>query len=825
MKKLDITTIQEQEGLLRAIENTDICMFWYYPKEKLIRVNDRTADMYRCKKEYTDMPKSFADDFVHPSTQDAFYEMYRRINAGEQTAHSSFASIDLENWCTVTLTTISADEHGRPERVYGIVQNISKLKLQEMEYFSNRRMLSDIISALSKIYIFNYYINLQTGEFSEIVGLNYITEALGKNGSAARAFRRFRDTLIENNYRESFEEFTNLDTLADRIGEKQNISLEYCSIRKGWCRSSFIVVNRDASGKPIQVEFVVENISAERKKELEAREELERAYEVANKANASKSAFLNNMSHDIRTPMNAIVGFAAIASAHIDDKERVLDCIAKITASSKHLLSIINEVLDMSRIESGKIHIQEQETNLPGVLHDFMNMIWEQTRTKGLELYVDTMNLIHEDVYADEARLHRILLNLVGNAVKFTPAGGRISVRLSESSQDSSDCGNYVLTVQDTGIGMGEDFLPYVFEPFEREQTSTVTGLEGTGLGMPITKNIIEMMGGSISVASKKGQGTVFTIELPLKFVKQELTGPKIQRLAGLSAMAVNADDNACDSVAGMLDKIGMIPVCCQTGQESVLHTKLAMEQGKYFAVYIIDRRLPDMDGWEIVRKIQCLTGGRTAIYILTAYDTSDMEQEAKESGVTIFCQKPLFLSQLRTALLTAIGDYEEHREEPVYRPGENLFGKKVLLVEDNELNRGIAVEILTEEGLIVDTAENGKAAVDRLASAGISAYDMVLMDIQMPVMDGYEATREIRAMPSDQAKRIPILAMTANAFEEDKKKALDAGMDGHLAKPIDIDKLLETLDEIFGRCSRKSKIPLQTTGHQACSAAEQRGI
>lgn len=804
MKKLDITTIQEQEGLLKAIENTDICMFWYYPKEKLIRVNDRTADMYRCKKEYTDMPKSFADDFVHPSTQDAFYEMYRRINAGEQTAHSSFASIDLENWCTVTLTTISADEQGRPERVYGIVQNISKLKLQEMEYFSNRRMLSDIISALSKIYIFNYYINLQTGEFLEIVGLNYITEALGKSGSAASAFRRFRDTLIENNYRESFEEFTNLDTLADRIGEKQNISLEYCSIRKGWCRSSFIVVNRDASGKPIQVEFVVENISAERKKELEAREELERAYEIANKANASKSAFLNNMSHDIRTPMNAIVGFAAIASAHIDDKERVLDCIAKITASSKHLLSIINEVLDMSRIESGKIHIQEQETNLPGVLHDFMNMIWEEIKIKGLELYVDTMNLIHEDVYADEARLHRILLNLVGNAVKFTPAGGRISVRLSETEipQTSLDCGSYVLTVQDTGIGMGEDFLPHVFEPFEREQTSTVTGLEGTGLGMPITKNIIEMMGGNISVTSEKGKGTVFTIELPLKFVEHELIEPKIQKLAGFPAMVVNADYHACDSIEKMLDKIGMEPERCQTGKESILRTKSAMEKGKYFSVYIIDRKLPDMDGEEIVREIQRLVGDRMPVYIITAYDTSDIEQETKELGATVFCQKPLFLSQLRTALLTAIGDCEEHREDVLYKQSENLFGKKVLLVEDNELNREIAVDILTEEGLIVDTAENGKIAVNKIASARADAYDMVLMDIQMPVMDGYEATREIRAMSSEWVKKLPILAMTANAFEEDKKKSMDAGMDGHLAKPIDIDILLETLDNIFECCS-----------------------
>ena len=307
--------------------------------------------------------------------------------------------------------------------------------MQEAEYHSNRRMLASIIDALSKIYMFNYYINLETGEFREIAGLDYITAALGVKGDARNAFRQFTDTLIDDNYKEEFQKFVDMDTLADRLNDQQNISLEYLSIRKGWCRASFIIVKRDEEGIPVQVEFVVENISAEREKELEAKEALEKAYEAANKANASKSAFLNNMSHDIRTPMNAIVGFSAIASAHIDDRERVQDCISKITASSNHLLSIINEVLDMSRIESGKMHIEEQEVNLPAVFDDFLSMIQGQARGKGLEIDVDTTEVVHENVYADEARLHRVLLNLGGNAVKFTPAGGRIYVKLFEKTQ------------------------------------------------------------------------------------------------------------------------------------------------------------------------------------------------------------------------------------------------------------------------------------------------------------------------------------------------------------------------------------------------------
>lgn len=684
MATFDSEKAREERGILEALGNTDICIFWYYPKERLLKPGDRMIRMYGCKKEYPDMPKSFADDFIHPSTKDAYFEMYQKIDAGEKTAQASFSSIDKKNWYTVTLTTISVDEQGCPEEVCGVVQKISESKRQETECHSG-----------------------------EIAG-------------------------------------------PDRS-------------------------------------------DAEIEKEREAREALEKAYEAANRANAIKSAFLNNMSHDIRTPMNAIVGFAAIAAAHINDRDRVQDCIAKITASSRHLLSIINEVLDMSRIESGKIHIQEQETNLPTVLHDFMNVIREQIRMKGLELFVDTMNLTHENVYADEARLHRLLLNLVGNAIKFTPAGGMISIRLAEKPQTSASCGNYVISVRDTGIGISKEFLPHVFEPFEREETSTVSKMEGTGLGMPITKNIIEMMGGSISVESEKGKGTTFTVELPLRLMEHEPEEPRIEKLAGLRAMVVDDDYHVCDSVAKMLDKIGMEPEWTMTGKEAILHTKSAMEMGRCFSAYVVDLRLPDMSGVEVVRQLRALAGDKVPIYILTAYDFSDVKHEAKKAGVTAFCQKPLFLSQLRTVLLTAVGEYKDRQKEPEYKRSGNLFGKQILLVEDNELNREIAVDILTEEGLIVDIAENGKAAVDKIKAAKDYAYDMILMDIQMPIMDGYEATRIIRGLPSEWTKELPILAMTANAFEEDRMKALKNGMNGYLAKPIDMEQLFRTLDEVLG--------------------------
>ena len=798
MEAYEENTLQEQAGLLAAIQNTDICTFWYYPQDKLITVNERAASMYRCDRVYRDMPDSFANAFVHPSTQPGFYQMYRRIDAGEQTAQASFSSIDRKNWCTVTLTTVSFDGQGRPLKSYGIIQNISEMKMQEAEYHSSKKLLGNIIDAMSKIYMFNYYIDLETMEFTEILGLDYVTAMLGTSGDAALALQQFADTLIDRHFQESFRAFTDLHTLAERIGRRQNISLEYLSLKQGWCRASFIVVSRSPSGSPAQVEFVVENISAQRKKELEAREALERAYENANKANASKSAFLTNMSHDIRTPMNAIVGFASIAASHIHDQARVQDCISKITASSKHLLSIINEVLDMSRIESGKIQIQEQEASLPVIMHDFMSMVQPQVRAKGLELFIDTLDLTHENVYVDEARLHRILLNLVGNSVKFTPAGGKVSIRLQEKPQTSEKYGNFVISVKDTGIGMGKDFLPHVFEPFERERTSTVSKVEGTGLGMAITKNILEMMGGNISAESELGNGATFTIELPLRLMGKAPGEPRIEQLAGLHAMVVDDDYNVCDSVSKMLDKIGMEPEWTMSGKEAILHVKSALEMGRSFYAFIIDWKLPDMGGAEVTRHLRRLAGKDVPIYILTAYDASDIEEEAKNAGVTAFCQKPLFMSQLRRALLESIGADEEEARSPAQAQSQDFHGKRLLLVEDNELNQEIAVTILSEAGFQMDTADDGKEAVGKISQAQEGYYDAVLMDIQMPVMDGYEATRKIREMTAGWARRLPILAMTANAFEEDKKNALEAGMDGHLAKPIDTAEMFRALDEVL---------------------------
>ena len=504
------------------------------------------------------------------------------------------------------------------------------------------------------------------------------------------------------------------------------------------------------------------------------------------------------MSHDIRTPMNAIIGFTTLAVSNIDDKERVKDYLAKTLASSKHLLSLINDVLDMSRIESGKLHLEEVEVNLSDVLHDLKTIVSGQIYAKQLELYMDAMDVTDEDVYCDKTRLNQVLLNLLSNAIKFTPAGGTVSVRIRQFAGKVRGCGQYEFRIKDNGIGMSPEFAQKIFEPFERERTSTVSRIQGTGLGMAITKNIVDMMGGTIEVQTEQGKGTEFIIRVPLRPQAEHRPVEKITELEGLKALVVDDDFNTCDSVTKMLVKVGMRAEWTLSGKEAVLRARQSIEMSDAYHAYIIDWRLPDMNGIEVTRQIRSLNDD-TPIIILTAYDWSDIEVEAKAAGVTAFCSKPMFMSDLRETLMSALGQKQTDAEQELL-PEKNadFEGKHILLVEDNELNREIAQEILREYGFRVDTAENGAVAVEKVSAAAPGSYDLILMDVQMPVMDGYTATRTIRALDDPARAKLPILAMTANAFDEDRRNALESGMNGFLSKPIVIGDLVQELHKIL---------------------------
>ena len=539
-------------------------------------------------------------------------------------------------------------------------------------------------------------------------------------------------------------------------------------------------------------------VMSDRTADKQVNQALSDAVAAAETANRAKSTFLSNMSHDIRTPMNAIIGFTTLAISNIDDTERVKDYLAKTLASSNHLLSLINDVLDMSRIESGKIHLEEVEVNLSDVLHDLKTIVSGQIFAKQLELYMDVMDVTDEDVYCDKTRLNQILLNLLSNAIKFTPAGGTVSVRVRQLAGKVHGCGQYEFRIKDNGIGMSQEFAQKIFEPFERERTSTVSRIQGTGLGMAITKNIVDMMGGTIEVQTAQGKGTEFTVCVPMRAQTEQRPVEKITELEGLKALVVDDDFNTCDSVTKMLVKVGMRAEWTLSGKEAVLRARQALEMSDVYHAYIIDWRLPDMNGIEVTRQIRSLNDD-TPIIILTAYDWSDIEVEAKAAGVTAFCSKPMFLSDLRETLMSALGQKRtDAAQELLPEKEENFKGRNILLVEDNELNREIALEILSEYGFQVDTAENGAVAVEKVRTSAPGRYDLVLMDVQMPVMDGYTATRQIRALEDPALAGIPILAMTANAFDEDRRNALASGMNGFLSKPIIVGDLVQELRKIL---------------------------
>ena len=516
---------------------------------------------------------------------------------------------------------------------------------------------------------------------------------------------------------------------------------------------------------------------------------------AAEHANQAKTDFLNNMSHDIRTPMNAIVGFTALASSHIDNKEQVRDYLGKISVSSQHLLSLINDVLDMSRIESGKMVMEETEVHLPDVVHDIRTIIQPNITAKQLELFVDTQDVVNEDIITDKMRLNQILLNLLSNAIKFTPAEGTITFRVIEKPAPQSDLTNFEFRVKDNGIGMSKEFQKDIFEAFTREQSSTVSGIQGTGLGMAITKNIVDMMGGTITVNSEEGKGSEFIVDIPCRISESAEAYEDIPQFQGLRALVADDDMDSCLSVCGMLRDIGMRPDWTNYGKEAVVRAKEALEHNDEFRVYIIDWMMPDLNGIETVRRIRKIIGDDAPIIILTAYDWSDIEEEAKEAGVTAFCAKPVFMSELRQILAKPFMSGEE---APAGETGVDFTGKRVLLAEDNEMNQIIATEILEGVGCSVEIAGDGVEALDKMKANPAGYYNVVLMDIQMPNMDGYEAAKQIRALDDPAKAQIPILAVTANAFEEDRKVAIEAGMNGHLAKPYDIEKMMEMMAEVM---------------------------
>ncbi len=669
-------------------------------------------------------------------------------------------------------------------------------KLQEKKKEKRHR---ELVQALSIDYNLVCFFDLDTGVGFRVQNdEKMFLDAFNEELSFDEGLEQYIETFVHEDDREMMREASSRDLFLKKLAKKKMYSVNFRIMKEGTVKYFQMKVVRAGSWKQNHgIVLGFHSVDAEIRNEMEQKNLLEDALMQANQASKAKSVFLSHMSHDIRTPMNAIIGFTALAITHIEQREQVEEYLKKIMTSGNHLLSLINDVLDMSRIESGKMHLEEKLCSLPDILHELRNILQSDIRAKQLELYLDAVDVMNEEIYCDKLRLNQVLLNLLSNSVKYTTAGGIVSLRVTEKGGAPNGYANYEFTIKDTGIGMSEDFVLHIFEPFERERTTTSSGIEGAGLGMAITKNIVDMMNGTISVKSEQGVGTEFTVGFTFRLSSETKTYQEIPELKNCRALVVDDDFDTCDNVSFMLGQLGLRAEWTLSGKEAVLRTRQAATRGDRYSVYIIDWLLPDMNGIEVTRRIRKEMGEDISVIVLTAYDWSEIESEAKEAGVTAFCSKPLFMSELSNCLNSVINVDELEDREDEYEVKDLMKGR-ILLAEDNELNQEIAVAILEEAGLDVEVAGNGQIAVEMLKKSEPDYYQLILMDVKMPVMNGYEATKAVRKLENKELASIPIFAMTANAFEEDKREALNCGMNGHLAKPIDVDKLFKQLRKVL---------------------------
>ena len=674
--------------------------------------------------------------------------------------------------------------------------DVTEQKQQEKK---NARQQMELVQALSRDFTLVCFVEPDTGMLVPVRTVRQNPNSIFLHKiSLKESMAQYIDECVYAEDREMMRQAVSIDNLTEKLSHQQIYSVNYRKQMNDqivYFQMKAVSAGTEEGSHGIVLGF--RSVDADIRREMEQNTQLEAALSQANRASKAKSVFLSNMSHDIRTPMNAIVGFTNLAITNIDHREQVAEYLQKIQTSSNHLLSLINDILDMSHIESGKIHLEEKLCSLPEILHGLRNILQADIHAKQLELHIDTVDVVDEEIFCDKLRLNQVLLNLLSNAVKYTGAGGHISMRITEKPGAPTGYANYEFSIRDTGIGMSPEFVEHIFEPFERERNSTISKIQGTGLGMAITKNIVDMMNGTISVTSEQGVGTQFTVSFTFRLHAEKKESLVLPELKDCKALVVDDDFNTCDSVSYMLGQLGLQAEWTLSGKEAVLRSHQAVTRNTGYSVYIVDWLLPDMNGVEVVRRIRKETGKSVPIIILTAYDWSDIETEAREAGVTAFCNKPLFLSELSSCLQSVLRP-KSPEEESSEKESLSRHTGRILLAEDVEMNQELAVVLLESAGFTVDVADNGQIAYDLVAKSEPGYYQAVLMDVQMPVMDGYEATKSIRKLANKELASIPIIAMTANAFTEDREEALRSGMNGHIAKPIDVQMLFKTLDDIM---------------------------
>ena len=676
-----------------------------------------------------------------------------------------------------------------------IIATQIKNSIQKKRLVLENTEKSYVIDGLTQIFNTYVYVDLENDTYRYLEGTKPQEAGCPKQGRYDTVKNFIISLMDDEDERKNLENMLTKEAIQENLTDAAYFRYEYRTRRNSdkWDGLHVICVKRD-NGIATEVLFAYADVTRVKESELRSYEALKEAYEAVESANLAKSNFLSSMSHDIRTPMNAIMGMTAIAAMNIDNPERIKDCLNKITVSSRHLLGLINEVLDMSKIESGKIHFAEEEFNLSDVIESIITMFLPQTQAKKQDFNVNNINITHEEVIGDSMRLSQIFINILGNAVKFTQEGGSIKFSICENPSVMHGYGCYEFTFEDNGIGMEESFKEKVFEPFTRAKDSHTGKIEGTGLGMSIVKNLVQMMNGDIQVESKLNEGSKFTVTVYLKLncCKED----DVRGLENLNVLVADDDKVACESACDVLKEIGMNADGVLSGEEALDRVITAHNENQDYAAVILDWKMPGMDGVNTARAIREKVGQEVPIIILSAFDYSEIEQDARNAGVNAFISKPLFRSRLVYIIKSLMIGEDENSTDLDRLQSKDYSGKRVLLVEDNEINMEIAKELLSQKGITVESVVNGKLAVERVNEMPAGYYDLIFMDIQMPVMNGYDATAKIRSSEREDLKTIPILAMSADVFMDDIKHAQDVGMNGHVAKPIEIENLLKALEK-----------------------------
>ena len=683
---------------------------------------------------------------------------------------------------------------------YVFISDITEKRAQEE---LEKAEQDKLITALASDYKSVYYVVLDTDRgvcYQSRTDIEYSLQA-GEHFRYLETFTDYAEKYITEEYRDGFLAFIAPDAIRDGLKNRRVISFRYMVTRDG--NESYEMVRFAGVRHPEDrddnlvhaVGACFSDIDEEMRKDLAHTETLRDALRAAEQANKAKTAFLSNMSHEIRTPMNAIIGLDNIALSDTDVSDRTRDYLEKIGTSAHHLLSIINDILDMSRIESGRMVIHSEEFSFGKILEQVTAVISGQCRNKGLTFTCDISDNLGSYYIGDAMKLRQIMINILGNAVKFTPEGGRVGLHVEEVSRYDGNC-TLKFVMEDTGIGMSEDFLPRIFDAFAQEDSSTTSRFGSTGLGMPITKSLVELMNGNIEVKSKKGEGSTFTVTVTLKASGRQDGGEDADKLSpdDIVVLVVDDDEVACEHARLILGQVGISCDTATSGEEAIRMVELRHARNDSYNLILVDWKMPGMDGIETTRRIREIVGHELAIIILTSFNWDDVAEEAREAGVDTFVAKPLFASNV-------MDEFREAFQKKHQTAGErnvDLKGRRVLLAEDVPINAEIMLMVLTMREIEVDHAENGQAAVDLFREKGEGYYDAILMDMRMPVKDGLTATREIRAMDRADAKTIPIIALTANAFDEDVQRSMQAGLNAHLSKPVEPDTLYETLKKLL---------------------------